>query len=55
MKLTLRVPAMTTDKKTIDWASLLPADNVTEWLLVDAHRKHVEINVSKARPMNEGN
>lgn len=28
----------------IDWASLLPPDDVTEWMDIDLVRKHIEMN-----------
>ena len=34
----------------IDWASLLPAENVTRWLAVDQHDKRIQIEPSAAVP-----
>lgn len=31
-------------RSEIDWSSLLPPDDATEWMDVDLSRKHIEIN-----------
>jgi hypothetical protein len=37
-------------QEQIDWASLLPPDNVTRWLAVDERRKCIQIEPSAAVP-----
>lgn len=34
----------------IDWAALLPSDDVTRWLAVDVARRRIEIEPAKAVP-----
>jgi hypothetical protein len=37
-------------RSEIDWASLLPPDNVTKWLGVDLDRKRIEVEPAAAVP-----
>ena len=46
----LLLPHSATSKEKIDWASLLPPEDVTQWLSVDQSRKRIEIDPSVAIP-----
>jgi len=47
---TLFLPAAVGSRDEIDWAALLPADNVTRWLAFDVHAKRIQIEPAAAVP-----
>jgi hypothetical protein len=49
-KFTLFLPHPVGSREEIDWASLLPAENVTRWLALDQVGKHIQMEPSAAVP-----
>ncbi len=49
-KFTLFLPAPVASREEIDWASLLPPDNVTCWLAFDEERKVLQVEPGAAVP-----
>ncbi len=47
---TLFLPGAVGLLEEIDWAALLPAENVTQWLAVDLERKRIQIEPGAAVP-----
>jgi hypothetical protein len=47
---TLFLPSSMSSTDSIDWGSLLPAEDVTRWLAVDRDRKRIEIEPAAAVP-----
>jgi hypothetical protein len=47
---TLFLPRSVRSRDAIDWASLLPPENVTRWLALDHRRRRVEIEPAAASP-----
>jgi hypothetical protein len=46
----LLLPAKVDSRETINWASLLPADDVTCWMCFDEQQKYLEIDPAVAKP-----
>ena len=47
----MAVPAASIENDTVDWESLLPAEDLTAWLSVDLRGKRVAIDLSRAEVM----
>jgi hypothetical protein len=47
---TLFLPGPVASREEIDWAALLPADNVTNWLAFDVESKRLQIEPAAAVP-----
>lgn len=46
----LILPAMTSSLEQMDWASLLPPENMTRWMSFDESRGYIEIEPGVAEP-----
>jgi hypothetical protein len=46
----LLLPSPVHSREEIDWASLLPPDNVTRWMAFDEGRRYIEIEPAVAVP-----
>jgi hypothetical protein len=49
----LLLPSKVNSREEIDWAALLPPDNVTRWMAVDEYRRYIEIEPAVAAPDRE--
>jgi hypothetical protein len=49
-KFTLLLPRPFSSREEIDWASLLPADDVTGWLSLDRHGRRMQMEPAIALP-----
>lgn len=47
---TLLLPKPVSSRENIDWATLLPPDNVTKWIAVEWDQRHIEIDPAVAVP-----
>src|SRR5262245_21820163 len=47
---TLFLPEPVGSLEEIDWAALMPADNVTRWLAVDPRARRIQIEPAQAVP-----
>lgn len=46
----LLVPGSARSRADIDWAAILPAENVTRWMSFDENRRYIEIEPAVAVP-----
>jgi hypothetical protein len=46
----LLLPRPSPSRELIDWASLLPADDVTRWMSFDENKRYIEIDPAAATP-----
>ncbi len=49
-KFALLLPQRFASRDEIDWASLLPPDNMTRWMAFDGDRQYIEIEPAVAVP-----
>ncbi len=51
MQLTMALPEDISVDNCVPWSDIFPPENLTAWLSVDAQRKRVAIDLSKAEPI----
>ena len=47
---TLFLPTVVASRDRVDWAALLPPDNVTRWLAIDSANKRIQLEPAAAVP-----